>query len=203
MEIIDIQPFKNSLFYVLLDTRKRLYVSKEIIIKYELEIGKILDIVEVKEIYRESLFFRAMLKANNMLAKRAYSVKEMMSKITDAFNEELAERVIEELVKADLLDDKKYAAELAYSYCEVKQYGKIRAIQNMRNHGLDEDICKTALEKYNLNTVDRIVNIIKVRFSTEIQADKYNQKIKNRLYARGYSFEDINTAIKKYLEDSE
>jgi regulatory protein len=206
MEIISIEPYKFGLFAVLLDTKKKLYVSQEILIKYDLEVGLKLDLFEVKEIHKESLKHRAMQKATWLLSKRAYSVKEFRARMTNQFSEEIVDEIVTQFIEANLLNDERYAEELAYSYCEIKQYGRLRALQNMQYHGLKKEDCELALRKYDKTAKERISVLLLARFSNDLKEDfsyERKQKITNYFYNKGYRFEDINSAIKKCLEELE
>lgn len=191
--VLNVEEYKNGVFRVTLSNRKKLLLTADLIAQYG-----VLEGAEIEpSVIKEAQTVCAMIKASTALSYRNYSVLEMTAKLTALFDEDIAAETVEKLVSAGYLNDENYAEQLAYMYCDVKKYGYYRACNEMKRKGLDKYLIEDVLEKYKLNAVDTIIEILEAR-NVCLDSREEIQKTKNFLARRGFSFSDINDAINNY-----
>jgi len=81
MNIISIESYKSNWFTVKLDNGKSFLISAETLQKHGLQIGGTLDENETDELLREELLYRAMRRANYIIAVKSYSTYEINQKL--------------------------------------------------------------------------------------------------------------------------
>ena len=168
--------YKGSTWEVFIDGN-RIYLHKEIVADYGLR-------------------RRATERALYLLDYRDYSYSELFKKLNENYDEDTCYYVLNKLVSLGLINDRRYAENLARKYMEVQKYGYYRASNEMYRKGLDRDLVAEVLSTYDEGTAERICEIIRQKYSGYLDDPDKVRRMKNALARRGYSFSDINEAVR-------
>ena len=159
----------------------------------------------LRRVIYASNFRRAYQYALYRLDYRDYSAEEMYQKLLETYkSEKLCLAVIEKLARAGLIDDKRFAGNLARKLVEVKRYGFYRAKREITMKGIDQQTAETALAQYSDTFQENLRELLATRYSSGLSDSsdrKAIEKVKNALVRYGYSFTEVNSAVKEYFEE--
>ncbi len=140
-------------------------------------------------------------RALELLSGRPMSAKELYDKLLrKGETEEHAAAAVRWLSDNRLLDDESYAAAVVRHYA-AKGYGAGRLRQELYRRGIDRELWDAALEEKpdGQETIDRL---IAARLRDPSDRDQV-RKVSAALYRRGYSWEEIRSALRRYSVDTE
>lgn len=126
------------------------------------------------------------------LARSSQSIKEADLKLMrKGFSKETREKTIEFFKKCGYLDDELFAKAYVRYASQVKRFGKIRIKNDLHKKGISSDIINSVIEDADdENALAAAAE--KELAKTDARDRKTIEKIKRRLYAKGYSIYDIN-----------
>ena len=187
--------YKGSTWEVFIDGN-RIYLHKEIVADYGLRPGAEISPERYEEMMLASDRRRATERGLYLLNYRDYSYSELFKKLNENYDEDTCYYVLNKLVSLGLINDRRYAENLARKYMEVQKYGYYRASNEMYRKGLDRDLVAEVLSTYDEGTAERICEIIRQKYSGYLDDPDKVRRMKNALARRGYSFSDINEAVR-------
>lgn len=187
--------YKGSTWEVFIDGN-RIYLHKEIVADYGLRPGAEISPERYEEMMLASDRRRATERALYLLDYRDYSYSELFKKLNENYDEDTCYYVLNKLVSLGLINDRRYAENLARKYMEVQKYGYYRASNEMYRKGLDRELVAEVLSTYEEGTAERICEIIRQKYSGYLDDPDKVCRMKNALARRGYSFSDINEAVR-------
>lgn len=207
MKIISVRIYKGTTFEVEIDNDKKIYLHADIISDFGVREGMELDRPELRKIIYASNFRRAYQYALYCLDYRDYSAKEMQEKLIKTYkNENLCKAVVNKLEECGIISDERYAERLARRFVEGKKYGLKRAKREIMLKGIGEYTAEDALQIYNERFSENLEYLISTKYArllTDREDRKSTEKVKNSLVRYGYSFEEINNAVKLYFDCQE
>ena len=163
--------------------------------------GRELDEEELKELYRASRSALARNRAMELLSRRPMSEKELVDKlIRKGEDEETARDCARWLREEGFLNDESYAAAVARHYA-AKGYGPGRVRAELSRRGVDRELWDDTLEAMPENT-DKLDRFIAARLSDPEDRDQV-RKVSAALYRRGYSWEEIRSALRRFNAETE
>ena len=195
MTVNSVSKYKGTTYEVFIDNQK-IYLHRDIVADYGLRPAAELSSERFAEMMLSSDRRRATERALYLLDYRDYSYSELFKKLLENYDEEICYYAADKLASAGIINDRRYAENLARKYIEVKKYGFYRASNEMYRKGLDRELVNEVLSAYEDSTVDRICDIISRKYSTYLDDRDKVRKMKNALVRQGYSFDDINTAVR-------
>lgn len=136
--------------------------------------------------------------AGRVISRRMISQKELFDKLTEkgvAFED--ADYVINRFLELRLLDDAAYAGAVVRHYA-AKGYGYSRIRSELKRHGIPEDLFEEALREMP-DTTEKIDAFIRSHL-TNPHDRKEVSKVSVALARRGFSWDEINSAIRRYEE---
>lgn len=205
MEITALQRYKGSTFEAELDYERKIYLHSDIIADFGLRTGMVLERDELRKIIYASNFRRAYQRALYLLDYRDYSAKEMYDKLIDTYkSEKLCGAVLEKLKGAGLIDDVRYAGNMARKLVISKRFGRRRALRELTMKGIDRFTAEDALEEYDEIFSENLMELIEKKYSrylTDMSDKKNIEKVKSALVRYGYSFDEINRTVREYFEN--
>ena len=163
--------------------------------------GRELDGEELKELRAASRSALARNRAMELLSRRPMSEKELIDKlIRKGEDEETAADCARWLRENGFLNDESYAAAVARHYA-AKGYvpGRVRA--ELSRRGVDRELWDDTLEAMPENT-DKLDRFIAARLSDPEDRDQV-RKVSAALYRRGYSWEEIRSALRRFNAETE
>lgn len=163
--------------------------------------GRELDEEELKELYRASRSALARNRAMELLSRRPMSEKELVDKlIRKGEDEETARDCARWLREEGFLNDESYAAAVARHYA-AKGYGPGRVRAELSRRGVDRELWDGTIEAMPENR-DRLDRFIASRL-TDPEDREQVRKVSAALYRRGYSWEEIRSALGRFHAETE
>ena len=163
--------------------------------------GRELDGEELKELRAASRSALARNRAMELLSRRPMSEKELIDKlIRKGEDEETAADCARWLRENGFLDDESYAAAVARHYA-AKGYGPGRVRAELSRRGVDRELWDDTLQAMPENT-DKLDRFIAARLTDPEDRDQV-RKVSAALYRRGYSWEEIRSALRRFNAETE
>ena len=163
--------------------------------------GRELDGEELKELYRASRSALARNRAMEILSRRPMSEKELVDKLMGkGEDEETARDCARWLRENGFLDDEAYAAAVARHYA-AKGYGPGRVRAELSRRGVDRELWDGTIDAMPENT-EKLDRFIASRL-TDPEDREQIRKVSAALYRRGYSWEDIRSALGRFHAETE
>ncbi len=167
---------------------------------------------KLKEIDEEELaalesavsFRRAFNAGMNLLSYRAHGKKELVNKlVSKKYDRSSAEKAVERLEELKLINDADFAEMLAKHLSERKGYSEKRVIQELLHRGIDRQTAENAVLTLDKNADERIIELLEKKYCRYLGDEKGRRRTFNALLRLGYSYSDINSAIRRFEEDKE
>ena len=196
-DIVDIDK-KRSKIYV--DNELLCALYKGELIRMHIKVDNELSEETLTEIY-SILYKRARERSFCILKNRDYTEYEMRSKLRRGYYpEEIIDRVINRLKEYGYIDDERFTDNYIEAY--INRESKRLIKMKLFSKGISEELIKNKLSLYNMDSS----KILQDKYSKLISEmadcdDKTKSKLMSRLLRRGFSFEDINRAIKEFGSD--
>ena len=163
--------------------------------------GRELDGEELKELRAASRSALARNRAMELLSRRPMSEKELIDKlIRKGEDEETAADCARWLRENGFLNDESYAAAVARHYA-AKGYGPGRVRAELSRRGVDRELWDDTLEAMPENT-EKLDRFISSRLTDPEDRDQV-RKVSAALYRRGYSWEEIRSALRRFNAETE
>ena len=163
--------------------------------------GRELDGEELKELRAASRSALARNRAMELLSRRPMSEKELIDKlIRKGEDEETAADCARWLRENGFLDDESYAAAVARHYA-AKGYGPGRVRAELSRRGVDRELWDGTIEAMPENS-EKMDRFIAARL-TDPEDREQVRKVSAALYRRGYSWEEIRSALGRFNAETE
>lgn len=195
MIIDSVKKYKGTTYEVIIDGN-RIWLHKDIVADYGLTQKKEISEEKYTDMILASDRRRAVERGMYLLDYRDYSYKELFKKLSENYDEEICYYAVDKLVSLGIINDRRYAENLARKYIEVKKFGFYRASNEMYRKGIDRELVDEILEVYRDSTPDRICELINKKYHDCLDDRDKLRKMKNALVRQGYSFDEINTAVR-------
>ncbi len=188
-------------FLVEFDGGETLRSTLEAVTDARLYVGMELDEEAFEELKRSSSKALDRQKALEMLSRRPYSCRELKDKLLRrGTDEQSVDECISWLDEHGFLDDGEYAGAVARHY-SAKGYGAGRVKSELRRRGIERELADETLAELPENT-EKIDAYIARRMSDPKDRDNV-RKIGAALYRRGYSWEEIRAALRRFDTETE
>ncbi len=138
---------------------------------------------------------RAYEKALYLLDYRDRTYVEIKRKLLENFPPEAVEYALLKVQELGLIDDENFARRFAGEMINFKNYGKKRVESELYRRGVERDIIEKVLEEFDIDSVEKIREILSRKFSPIPEDKKEISKIVNALMRQGYSYSDIKNAL--------
>ena len=163
--------------------------------------GRELDGEELKELRAASRSALARNRAMELLSRRPMSEKELIDKlIRKGEDEETAADCARWLRENGFLNDESYAAAVARHYA-AKGYGPGRVRAELSRRGVDRELWDDTIEAMPENS-EKMDRFIAARL-TDPEDREQVRKVSAALYRRGYSWEEIRSALGRFHAETE
>lgn len=199
MEITKVEIQKNH------DNRCNLYlddefyagVSLELVVKYHLKTGVILEKQELDNLILEDEKGKALSKAAKYLGANLKTKKQLRDYLKKKeYNPQTIDFVISKMEEYDYLNDENFAK--AYILTYSKKYGKLKLKSELKLKGVSDEIIDKYLDDFKSENIESVA--LKYLKNKERTFDTF-QKLSRFLYSRGYEFDDINACINSLKGD--
>ena len=201
MVVTAIKQSSPGRFVVEFDGGETLRSTLEAVTDARLYVGMELDEEAFEELKRSSSKALDRQKALEMLSRRPYSRRELKDKLLRrGTDEQSADECIAWLDEHGFLDDGEYAGAVARHYT-AKGYGTGRVKSELRRRGIERELADETLAELPENT-EKIDAYIARRLSDPKDRDSV-RKIGAALFRRGYSWEEIRAALRRFDTETE
>lgn len=194
----DISQFKGQTLRVDFNGREPIFISSEVAVELSIKKGSSLSEEEIERAIRKNDCRRARERALYLLDERDYGYAEMFRKLEKNYPEDICYEVVNRLVELNLIDDRRYARKCAEYFLVTKQRGKFRAREDMRQRGIPRELIDEALSEFEDGTVERLTELISRKYARKLCEENGLKKIKSALVRQGYSYDDINAALREF-----
>jgi len=163
--------------------------------------GRDIDEEALNELRLLSVRSLARDRAIEYISRRRMSSSELYRKLCDKGEaEETAQYCVDWLTDKGFLNDESYAAAVARHY-SAKGYGAGRIRSELHRRGVERGLWDNAVEQMYDNS-DKIDKFIASRLKDPDDRDQL-RKVSAALYRRGFSWEEIRSALKRFNAQTE
>ena len=201
MIITAIKQISSDMLIVSLDGGEEIKTSLGAVTEMRLYTGRELDEEQLSRLKYLSDRDRARAKGLELISRRMLSVRELEQKLVQkGISEEAAHDCALWLEENRFLDDEAYASALARHY-SAKGYGAGRLRHELSRRGVERELWDDAVEHMPENT-DKIDKFIAARLKDRSDREQIN-KVSAALFRRGFSWEEIRQALRRFDADAE
>lgn len=202
MKIEKITPSKKhkDVYYIDFEDGSNLRVSINQIADYSLFTGRELTEDEHSQLTEDAARWNCMRRAMQLVGYRPHSRKELMDKlITKGESEEAAEYAIDKLESLGIINDGEYALMIVRHYA-AKGYGIGRIRNELYARGVPRDYWEDALSQMP-DQSDTLSHIVETKLRGKCLDKKELKKLTNHLLRRGFSWDEIRSALADRVTD--
>lgn len=146
MTVTALQRLSKTKTRVTIDETDPLVLSPSDVTRYDLREGEEIQEDTWNELWKE-LRSRALRKSGMLLQDMDYSVKGLSDKLKKAgFPEQIIDAVVEDLIDAGYLDDRRFAA--AYLRSHIESRSLLRVKMDLRSKGISDEILEGTLNSF-------------------------------------------------------
>lgn len=161
--------------------------------------GRDIDERELDEFVARSAKYLCLEKASELLSMRQMSGKELKEKlIHKGYKDEDADFAVSRLYELGLMNDEEYSAAIVRHYA-AKGYGEGKIRAELGRRGINREFWDDALSSMP-ETDDKIDSYISSHLKNPEDKDQI-RKISAALYRRGFGWDEIRSAIKRFTEE--
>lgn len=186
---------------VCLEDGSEIRSSLNVVTDLRLFSGKELDEEDIRALRSASGRSIARDRALEMISRRLMSKKELHDKLVQkGESEENADYCVSWLSKNGFLSDESYAAAVARHYAS-KGYGAGRVRTELSRRGVPRELWDEALGAMP-ETAGKLDRLISAKLKDPGDREQV-RKLGNSLYRRGYSWEEIRSALARYSAETD
>ncbi len=184
-----------------LSNGRTIYIDSETAYKYRVDTTTEYSDEEFEEILCDSEYNLTKNRAFNILEYRAHSKKELFDKLCQKTDEDTAWAVVEKMCELGLVDDKMLLRDKLENLLNVKKHGIKRAMNDLLLRGFDREEIEETIEEMEYDEYSVLCEIIEHKYADDLpESDlKERQKIVAALMRRGFSYDDIKSAMAEFL----
>ena len=206
MIITDIvQNKSNDKFSVFVDDEFAFSLAKSDIVFFKLDVGEEISEKKFKYIYDEAIMTKAKNRAAKFLGASKKPEKAVRDKLTESgFDEDVCEKVIDELKKYGYVDDYDYALSYINDRVRLNPRSAYAIRMELRQKGVKDSVITEALEEADIDETGGIKRLIEKKTGGDLDLDeKEKKRLIDFLLRRGYSYGKIKEAINHFYDDFE
>ncbi len=182
-------------------------ISGELLRQHHLAEGMQADAQLLEELHCTSRKKRAYQRALYLLDGQDYSYSMLYRKLMQTYRDkDLCIQVLQKLLDAGSIDDRRYAQHLTESLITRKKYGVYRVRQELYRRGIPKDIAEEALEGWEDAQEENIGEVLARKYGRYL-TDPYDRKARDKVTAGmirlGYSYKGIKNAIEEYFAETD
>ena len=186
---------------VVLEDGEEIRSTLGVVTALRLYAGRELDAEGLEELRRESGRALARERALTLVSQRQMSAKELRDKLRQkGIEPETAAWCVDWLTERGLLDEAAYAAAVVRHYA-ARGYGAGRVRAELSRRGLPRELADEAMEAMS-GGQEKLDRLIAARLRDPGDRDEV-RKLSASLYRRGFSSEEIRSALRRFETEIE
>lgn len=141
-------------------------------------------------------------RALRLLAYRDRSASEIHARLAeDGYSESTVDDVVGWLLETGLVDDERFAEQLARSLVVGRRYGRSRSLRHLLHSGISEDIARRALDAAapGEDECDRAAGLAR----SLLRSGDTAERLASRLVRRGYATSDALSAARAVVGETD
>lgn len=205
MVVTSIEASKNvsSMARVYMDNNFSFCLPQKRIELLNLTEGKVISEETLNYIVNTEVYAAAKSAAVKFLAlklRTAYEIRQKLSGL--GYEEDIVERVIENLEEINYIDDYNYALKYIREKTKLKPKSMKLLSMELSQKGISDDIISKVSQEFEIDENDLAYELLLKKYSKYSSFDeKLILKMKSFLLSRGFSYSQISKALSKFLPD--
>jgi regulatory protein len=199
--ITDIAPYKGSTVRIDLDEGESLFINSEIVYSYNLQKGMEIPKQGIEQLLHDNELRKAKERGLYLMDYGDNTYAQLFGKLRRNYSEDICYEVCDKLAEIGVINDRRYAENLARRLVEVKLMGHYRAVNDMKQKGLPKSIIDEALAPYAEGERERLRELIEKKYMNKLDYEDRNCKVTASLVRYGYSFDDIRAVLRKIEQE--
>lgn len=200
MKITGIELKQGSRYTVYVDGEYWYILDIELIAANGLREGLECDEAFLGDVLLQSERRKARERAFYLLEYRDHTRKELIDKLKRSVSVEVAAETADRMEELGLLDDERYAEQVAAFLLEQKKLGKRAALFKMQQKGFPKEVAEEAIRLVFIDPLEQIRDLVEKRYARYLTDPKGVQKVTNALARLGHSYADIKEVIREYTD---
>jgi regulatory protein len=196
MTVTQLQTTKRGRISVYVDGEFLFAAESDSVMRFGISEGCEVDEQLLNELLKDSRLIEAKRRALNMLSARDYSGEQLAERLARRTGSESAHAAVERMQELGLVDDGKYALRCALQLFE-KGFAQRRIRYELQKRKLSENVISDTLEQIDFGDgADRAKQLLTDKMGS-VTTESDRRKAAAFLERCGYSYSDINTAIRR------
>ena len=197
MKITKLEPMQYGGFRLSFDDGSSVKTTSAVVADFGLHSGMELDEERAARLMERIAVARTNQRAASMIGRRPLSKKELVKKLKEkGESADNAADAAERMEQLGFINDEQYAAYLVRKYSE-KGYGRSRIKNELYSRGVPREYWDDALDALE-DPADKIDAFLRTKLAGRTPDQKELKKITDTLYRRGFGWEDIRSALRRY-----
>ena len=200
MIITAVEPRRKGLSALYIDGEEAMKLDTEVILAHRFDVGREITDEELHSCVRDSEQKRCKDKALWLIGYRDHSHSELFNKLRRDYKEEACEAAVNRLEELGLIDDGRYARRYAADLMNVKHLSARGIRQKLYEKGIDRDLIDEVIEELAVDEETQIRAVIEKKYARSLADEKGQRRAANALARMGYSYSDIKSALREYID---
>ncbi len=197
MTITNIEKTKKGRYSLFIDDEFVFSVHRDTLHKCHISSGKVTTTQELEHIMSTDGLISAKEQALNILSRAPQSTGNLAEKLEKYYPEDIVAQTVARMTELGLLDDTDYAMRFSRDCINLKKYSLRRTKEALMQKKIPPHIIEHALEQFDDDQVDAIVDIVLKKYRSKIFEYDSLQKVIAALMRKGYPYHDIKAALDK------
>lgn len=203
MKITELSPYKGTTWQMTTESGEKIYLGQRTVEKMNLKKGMELPDSAIDSIKEEDLERKSRERAMYLLSGRDYGFVELYRKLEKNYPKEMCLRTCKLMAEKGLVNDREYAFRLGKQLFEIKKESAVAVRYKLTQKGIPKDIISEVIEYYcedDEAVQNRIKELVEKKYKRNLADEAGLRKVRNALARLGFSYSDINSALKEFDE---
>ena len=199
---IEAQKRSKDRVNIYVDEEYFMAVYAELVYTHSLKKGMEIDKDSLESLLHDEMYMKAKNKALTILSKSDQSEKKLREKLSNDFDENIIEDVIEFLKGYKLINDNLLAEKIVHDNMNLSKFGKNKIKQNLYNKGIASSDIQEAISQIDPDEEYENAKYLAEKRLKRLKGEdknKINQKIYQHLAYKGFSYDIIKRVLRELL----
>ena len=203
MKIVEIAVRRRRLYALQLEDGRELAVDRQTFDESGYRQGSTITEQQLETLLNTSQYNRARERALYLLGLRDYAAGELEKKLLTEATPEIAGAVVARLQEVGLVDDRRFAGQMARHLSQFKQYPRRRIEQELRRRGVDADTAREAAEEIDAEDFQQALALLEKRYYNKMNTLDDQRRVTAALARRGFTYTAIRRAMEAFGAETE
>ena len=194
--IITAKKGKGNKIHISIDDEYLLTVTADFWFSGTIRSGDDINEEDLKAFTGKAYASRAFNKALDLVSRRDHSQKELENKLARTAGRESAKAAAQKAVDLGLVNDEVFANKLADELYRRKGLSPSHIRMELIQKGVSAEIADKTAESIDFEPQERIIELLKTKFSRQLADEKSKGRTFNALVRLGYGYSDIRSAMR-------